>query len=82
MFRLVLLSVILSVSLNTWAKRFANGYTEFELPPGWQCVIEGSEWVCQSEDKDRKKEAIIILAAKKRGSQDTCLLYTSPSPRD
>jgi hypothetical protein len=75
MFRLVLLSAILSVSLNTWAKRFANGYTEFELPPGWQCVIEGSEWVCQSEDKDRKKEAIIILAAKKRGSQDTLAEY-------
>ena len=57
------------------AKRFSNGYTEFELPPGWSCVIEGSEWVCQSENKERKKEAIIILAAKKRGPQDTLVNY-------
>lgn len=57
------------------AKRFGNGYTEFELPPGWQCAMEGSEWVCQSENKDRKKEAIIILAAKKRGPQDSLAEY-------
>ncbi len=67
--------LIMSLSFSIYAKRFANGYTEFELPPGWQCVIEGSEWVCQSEDKDRKKEAIIILAAKKRGSQDNIAEY-------
>lgn len=60
---------------NLYAKRFANGYAEFELPSGWQCVIEGSEWVCQSENKDRKKEAIIILAAKKRGPQDDLTEY-------
>lgn len=56
---------------SAWAKRFANQYTEFELPPGWECAIEGSEWVCQSENADRKKEAIIILAAKIRGQQDS-----------
>ena len=50
--------------------RFTNQYCEFELPSGWQCALEGSEWVCQSENKDRKKEAIIILAAKIRGEQD------------
>jgi hypothetical protein len=57
------------------AKRFANQYTEFELPSGWSCAIEGSEWVCQSENKDRQKEAIIILAAKIRGPQDTLAEY-------
>lgn len=57
------------------AKRFANGYTEFELPVGWECFLEGSEYVCQSENEDRKKEAIIILAAKKRGPQDTLVEY-------
>lgn len=59
------------LSSSVFAKRFANGYTEFELPKGWNCAIEGSEWVCQSENQDRQKEAIIILAAKKRGPQDT-----------
>ena len=52
------------------AKRFSNQYTEFELPPGWECHLEGSEWICQSGHKDRKKEAIIILAAKTRGNKD------------
>ena len=52
------------------AKKFAIKYCEFEPPPGWECVLEGLEWVCQSSSKERKKEAIIILAAKLRGSQD------------
>lgn len=63
------------ISQSAMAKRFANQYTEFELPPGWQCAIEGSEWVCQSENADRKKEAIIILAAKIRGEQDSLDQY-------
>lgn len=66
---------ILSFSLSASAKRFANQYTEFELPPGWECAIEGSEWVCQSENEERKKEAIIILAAKIRGEQDSLDQY-------
>lgn len=77
MYRLSLLLFILSAlfSSSTFAKRFANGYTEFELPVGWECFLEGSEYVCQSENEDRKKEAIIILAAKKRGPQDTLVEY-------
>ena len=67
---------ILCLSLNTsWAKRFSNQYTEFELPSGWNCSLEGSEWVCQSSNKDRRKEAIIILAAKVRGQQDSLDQY-------
>ncbi|MBF0206027.1 MAG: hypothetical protein HQK53_03980 [Oligoflexia bacterium] len=76
----VLLSSTLSLSLlltslDVYAKRFANEYTEFELPPGWECALEGSEWVCQSDNVDRKKEAIIILVAKIRGEQDTLEQY-------
>ena len=55
------------------AKRFTNQYTEFELPAGWSCSLEGTEWVCQSENEARRKEAIIILAAKIRGSQDSLI---------
>lgn len=62
-------------SNSAFAKRFANEYTEFELPPGWECVLEGSEWVCQSDNEERKKEAIIILVAKIRGEQDTIDQY-------
>jgi hypothetical protein len=62
------LGFLLSFPLH--AKRFASQYCEFELPSGWECALEGSEYVCQSENADRKKEAIIILAAKSRGEQD------------
>ena len=67
------LIICLSIILlnNVYAKSFTSQYCEFELPPGWECALEGTEWVCQSSNKDRKKEAIIILAAKIRGSQDS-----------
>jgi hypothetical protein len=67
--------LVLTLSLPTFAKTFSSQFSEFELPTGWDCALEGSEWVCQSEDKDRKKEAIIILAAKYRGDQDSLDLY-------
>lgn len=62
--------VSLAFSCGVQAKRFTNQYTEFELPGGWECQLEGTEWVCQSLNKNRKKEAIIILAAKLRGERD------------
>lgn len=57
------------------AGTFSSQYCQFELPPGWKCALEGTEWVCQSSRKDRKKEAIIILAAKIRGGQDDLAQY-------
>ncbi len=68
--RLFIVFTLITAS-NAWAKRFANQFCEFELPQGWVCALEGSEWVCQSETEERKKEAIIILAAKVRGEQDS-----------
>ena len=67
---LIVLTTLL-VGSEAFAKRFASKYCEFELPPNWECALEGSEYVCQSETPDRKKEAIIILAAKIRGQQDS-----------
>ena len=58
-------------SPHGFTKLWNNQYCEFQLPHGWVCALEGSEWVCQSETADRKKEAIIILAAKVRGSKDS-----------
>lgn len=60
---------------SAFARKFTSQYCEFELPAGWDCALEGTEWVCQSSNKDRKKEAIIILAAKIRGSQDSLAQY-------
>ncbi len=68
----LLLCLVVGVTLTStsYAKRFSSKYCEFELPAGWECALEGSEYVCQSENADRKKESIIILAAKIRGEQD------------
>jgi hypothetical protein len=67
---LLVFALFLWVS-SSYAKRFSSKYCEFELPPGWECALEGTEYVCQSENADRKKESIIILAAKIRGEQDS-----------
>lgn len=68
--RSILIAVAILTTTNVFAKTFTSQFSEFELPNGWDCALEGSEWVCQSDNKDRKKEAIIILAAKYRGDQD------------
>jgi LPXTG-motif cell wall-anchored protein len=66
-----LLVLTLSLGLGqAFGKSFSSKYCQFELPPGWECALEGTEYVCQSENADRKKESIIILAAKIRGEQD------------
>lgn len=68
--------ILLSIfSATLFAKSFSTQYCEFQLPPGWSCVLEGTEWVCQNSNKERKKEAIIILAAKVRGASDSLSLY-------
>src|SRR6478672_9385740 len=68
----LLLALVVGAFLSApaFSKSFSSKYCQFELPSGWECALEGSEYVCQSENADRKKEAIIILAAKIRGEQD------------
>jgi hypothetical protein len=56
--------------LPAQAARFANRFVEFETPPGWTCALEQAEWVCQSSDESRKRDAIIVLAAKLKGEGD------------
>jgi hypothetical protein len=62
-------------SANSYAAKFANQFVEFELPPQWQCNLEGAEWVCQSLDEQKKRDAIIVLAAKLKGDQDSLDQY-------
>ena len=67
--------ISLSATTAVQAKSFSSKYCEFELPIGWECQLEGSEYVCQSTNAKRQKEAIIILAAKMRGPQDALASY-------
>jgi len=60
---------------SAYAVKFANQFTEFELPPQWQCNLEGAEWVCQSSNEMKKRDAIIVLAAKLKGDQDSLDQY-------
>ncbi len=57
------------------AAKFANQFVEFELPPQWGCNLEGAEWVCQSANEAKKRDAIIVLAAKLKGDQDSLDQY-------
>lgn len=67
--------LMLLLSTSVWSKRFANQFLEFDMPNTWECVLEGAEWVCQSTNTARKKEAIIIFAAKNRGPKDNIEEY-------
>jgi len=59
----------------SYSAKFANQFTEFELPPQWTCNLEGAEWVCQSTNDQKKRDAIIVLAAKLKGDQDSLDQY-------
>ena len=76
--RKLILALILSYLMTpaSFAAKFANQFVEFELPTNWVCILEGAEWVCQNQqDQVKKKEAIIVLAAKIQGDQDTLDQY-------
>ncbi len=70
-----LLLAALFVCGTAHAKRFRNAYVSFELPPNWNCKLEGSEWVCENDFAQKTKEAIIILTAKEVGPTDTLPMY-------
>lgn len=75
---MVLRSLLVALALASslaHAKRFRNAYVSFELPPNWNCKLEGSEWVCENDFSAKTKEAIIILTAKEVGPTDTLPAY-------
>src|SRR6476661_1783933 len=75
LFSIVLIYLTFVLPRLGLAAKFANQFTEFELPPQWQCNLEGAEWVCQSTNENKKKDAIIVLAAKLKGDQDSLDQY-------
>jgi hypothetical protein len=78
--RNIVLAFIFVSSLMAWlphaqAALFRNAYISFELPPNWDCKLDGTEWVCVSQYAKQAKEAIIILAAKELGPTDSLAAY-------
>lgn len=72
---LLAMAAALFSAMPAQAAKFANQFVEFELPPQWNCNLEGAEWVCQSADEGKKRDAIIVLAAKLKGDQDSLDQY-------
>lgn len=71
-----LLAVALLFPVHGFAKTFANQFIEFQLPDKWDCQLDGTEWVCQSNDEQKKRDAIIVLAAKiKKAGMDELPVY-------
>ncbi|MGE4234277.1 MAG: hypothetical protein AB7F43_13190 [Bacteriovoracia bacterium] len=71
----ILLASLLILAPSAHALKFTNQFVEFELPTKWNCSLEGAEWVCQSTNDQQKRDAIIVLAAKLKGPQDTLDQY-------
>lgn len=72
----LLLTLILLPFHAEAAKTFANQFIEFQLPDKWECQLDGTEWVCQSTDEQKKRDAIIVLAAKiKKPGMDELPVY-------
>lgn len=74
-FRFLLFISFIFFNSVTHGKKFSSQFCEFQLPSDWNCSLEGTEWFCQSTNKNRQKEAIIILAAKERGQSDSMAFY-------
>lgn len=72
---LLAITTVVAFASKAHAVKFTNQFVEFELPVKWQCSLEGAEWVCQSTDETRKRDAIIVLAAKLKGDQDSLDKY-------
>lgn len=70
-----ILCLFFLLSFPAEAKLFRNAYVSFELPPNWNCKLEGTEWVCVSRFNEKSREAIIILTAKEVGPADTLQAY-------
>jgi len=67
--------IICIFALPASAKLFQNSYVSFELPPNWDCKLDGTEYVCINSYAKQAKEAIIILTAKEVGPTDSYSAY-------
>lgn len=80
---LMVFVLFLGFSMALEAKMFRNAYLAFELPEGWNCSLESTEWICRNQDPKSTKEAIIIFTAKEVGPTDSFSIYeqTINTPR-
>lgn len=58
-----------------WSVPKCNNYVCFEVPKNWKCVDEGVHRICHNKLRQLAKEAIIIVVAKEKGTQDGVTQY-------
>ncbi|NPU13075.1 hypothetical protein HL666_20095 [Bradyrhizobium sp. 83002] len=71
----IVCQLLLACVSDAHSETFRNSYISFELPSGWTCALEETEWVCSDETEVKQRTAIIILTAKERGDIDRFDLY-------
>jgi hypothetical protein len=70
------MSLILALLTSTaFAVNYKTSYLSFDLPPNWECVPEGTEYVCSSGLQKGKRDAVIVFTAKERGPTDSFSAY-------
>jgi hypothetical protein len=52
------------------AKKFRTDFISLELPPGWDCVKEEIDWICQPENLSQRSEALVAVVAKSANPTD------------
>ena len=57
------------------ATRFHNSYVSFDMPDGWACKLEETEFVCYPPPPDGRHSMGVILTAKQVGRVDSPQLY-------
>ena len=72
-----LIYILLAISLQARAKTFQNSYVAFEVPDTWTCLQEGVAWTCTPQNPVEAKEAVIVLAAKVAGPEDSLNSFLS-----
>lgn len=71
-----LVCCLAGVSTLAWAEKFENLYVSFNLPDGWKCQREGTEFVCHAPNpSNRNHAAMMIMTAKVPGPDDTLAAY-------
>jgi hypothetical protein len=72
--KLLLIAVASAASAD--AAEFRNSYLHFDLPSGWTCDREETEFVCDPPHvQDEKSSAVMILTAKIPGPDDGLTEY-------
>ena len=68
---LLILSCLLLFAPHAFAEKFSNSFVEFELLPTWSCALKEATWTCQTSQVSSQADAVLVLAAKRKGEKDT-----------